>query len=49
MTTKLTKADKEAMKKHYRGELKRMEALRQQGVTGRIEITNYPGFNDTDE
>lgn len=40
--TKFTKADREAMHKHYLAEKKRLLAMRKAGVMGRIEFT-MPG------
>lgn len=38
---KMPKHEKEEMHKHYRAELKRLQALRKQGVTGRIEFEGW--------
>ncbi|GAM63643.1 hypothetical protein JCM19232_2623 [Vibrio ishigakensis] len=38
---KVTKAEEKEIAKHYRSELKRIEELRAQGVTGYIDFVSY--------
>ena len=41
LKVKVSKAEEKEIAKHYRGELKLIEAKRLDGVTGRIEFTSW--------